>query len=65
MSAPLDFSLTDLESLKTEVDTALDAVLAALDAVEKFSVFLPGNLSSDIEVAVKVLTELKALLDAL
>jgi hypothetical protein len=64
-TTPLDFSLTDLASIKTEVDTGLSALVTALTFAEKFSTFLPGNLGADLAVAVKILGELKSLLDKL
>jgi hypothetical protein len=62
-STPLDFSLSNLGTIKTEVDAGLSALISALDVVEKFANFLPGGIGADVTAAVSVLTELKSLVD--
>jgi hypothetical protein len=62
-NTPLDFKLSDLGTLKTEVDTGLATLISALDVAEKFAAFLPGGLGADVTAAVKILTELKSLVD--
>ncbi len=64
MSA-LDFSLADLDTIKTEVQNGLSVLIEAGDVVAKFAAFLPAPLGADVATAVAVLTELETLLEKL
>jgi hypothetical protein len=60
--APLDFSLGNLATFKTELDNGLTTLISALDVANKFATFIPG-LGTEVSAAIGALTGLKKLVD--